>query len=111
MRRIASLLFLIASIKRSGQNTIGVPEIVNYTKQSYNAGTQNWDIRQGQNGVLYFGNNEGLLSFDGTFWNLYPLPNRTIGRAGEISKDQKIYTACQNEFGFFAPDEKGFLAY
>jgi DNA-binding CsgD family transcriptional regulator len=111
MRRIAVLLFLVASFKGFGQNTIGLPEIVNYSKQAYNAGTQNWDIRQGQNGVLYFGNNEGLLSFDGTFWNLYPLPNRTIVRAVEIGKDQKIYAGGQNEFGFFAPDKNGFLVY
>ena len=111
MRRIAALLFLLASLNGFGQNTIGLPEIVNYTKQAYNAGTQNWDIRQGQNGVLYFGNNEGLLTFDGTFWNLYPLPNRTIIRAVELGKDQKIYTGGQNEFGFFAPDKNGFLIY
>ena len=111
MRTIAAVIFLILSLRATGQNTIGLPEIINYTKHAYNAGTQNWDIRQGQNGVLYFGNNEGLLSFDGTFWNLYPLPNRTIIRAIEIGKDQKIYTGGQNEFGFFAPDKNGFLVY
>ena len=103
MRRIAAWLLLLAPLYGLGQNTIGLPEIVNYTKQAYNAGTQNWDIRQGKNGVLYFGNNEGLLTFDGTFWNLYPLPNHTIIRALEMSKDQKIYTCGQNEFGFLPP--------
>ena len=111
MRRIAAVFFLISSLNSFAQNTIGLPEIINYTKQAYNAGTQNWDIRQGRNGVLYFGNNEGLLSFDGTFWNLYPLPNRTILRSIEISKDQKIYTGGQSEFGYFAPDKNGFLVY
>jgi len=110
MRTIAAVIFLILSLHATGQNTIGLPEIINYTKQTYNAGTQNWDIRQGPNGVLYFGNNEGLLSFDGTFWNLYPLPNRTIVRSVEI-KDQKIYTGGQSELGFFAPDKNGFLVY
>lgn len=111
MRRIAALVIFLVSINCFAQNTIGLPEIVNYTKQAYNAGTQNWDIRQGKNGVLYFGNNEGLLTFDGTFWNLYPLPNHTIIRALEMSKDQKIYAGGQNEFGFFAPDKNGFLVY
>ena len=111
MRRIAAVFFLISSLHSLAQNTIGLPEIINYTKQAYNAGTQNWDIRQGRNGILYFGNNEGLVSFDGTFWNLYPLPNRTILRSIEISKDQKIYTGGQSEFGYFAPDKNGFLVY
>ena len=46
------------------QNTIGLPEIINYSKHIYKAGTQNWDICQDVNGLLYFANNEGLLSFD-----------------------------------------------
>ncbi|MBO9684156.1 MAG: hypothetical protein J7502_16065, partial [Flavisolibacter sp.] len=111
MRKIAAVFFLALSFNGFCQNTIGLPEIINYTKQVYNAGTQNWDIRQGQNGIIYFGNNEGLLSFDGTFWKLYPLPNHTIVRAIEINKDQKIYAGGQNEFGFFAPDKRGFLVY
>lgn len=111
MRKIAAIFFLALSFKGLCQNTIGLPEIINYTKQAYNAGTQNWDIRQGPSGTVYFANNEGLLSFDGIFWKLYPLPNRTIVRAIEIGKDHKIYTGGQNEFGFFAPDKRGFLVY
>ncbi|MCU7549709.1 hypothetical protein OCK74_11325 [Chitinophagaceae bacterium LB-8] len=111
MRTIAIVFFLILSLSVFCQNTIGLPEIINYSKQSYSAGTQNWDIKQGQNGLVYFGNNEGLLSFDGTFWKLYPLPNHTIVRSIEITRDQRIYIGGQNELGFFAPDEKGFLVY
>ena len=111
MRTIAILFFLLTGSAAFCQNTIGLPEIINYAKQTYGAGAQNWDIKQGRNGVLYFGNNEGLLSFDGTFWKLYPLPNQTIVRAIEITDDQKIYIGGQNELGFFAPDKNGFLFY
>lgn len=111
MKTIAFVFFFALSFNVYSQNTIGLPEIINYSKQAYNAGTQNWDIKQDHNGLVYFGNNEGLLSFDGTFWKLYPLPNRTIVRAIEITGDQKIYTGGQNELGYFSPDEKGFLVY
>lgn len=111
MRTIATLFFLTACFPVFGQNTLGLPEIINYSKQTYNAGTQNWDIKQDKNRILYLGNNEGLLSFDGTFWKLYPLPNRTIIRAIEIAKDQKIYVGGQNELGYFSPDAKGRLMY
>lgn len=30
----------------------------------YNAGIQNWAIAQDERGVMYFGNNSGLLEFD-----------------------------------------------
>ena len=60
------------------QNTIGLPDVINYTKQSYNGGLQNWDIKQDKNGIIYVANNEGLLSFDGTHWR----PPRRPGVAG-----------------------------
>jgi len=50
-----------------GQNTIGIPDITNYTGEVYNAGTQNRQIVQDRNGVMYFANYEGLLSFDGNY--------------------------------------------
>ncbi|MEI9943586.1 MAG: hypothetical protein WDN26_05140 [Chitinophagaceae bacterium] len=56
------------------QTYIGLREIVNYEKQDYNAGAQNWDIRQDAQGRIYFANNEGLLCFDGIYWNYTPCP-------------------------------------
>jgi ligand-binding sensor domain-containing protein/DNA-binding CsgD family transcriptional regulator len=94
-----------------GQNSIGLPDIINYSKQAYKAGLQNWDFKQDKNGVLYVANNEGLLSYDGRFWKLYPLPNKTIVRSVEIANDQKIYVGGQDELGFFAPNANGKLQY
>lgn len=94
-----------------GQNTIGLPDVVNYSKQSYNAGLQNWDIKQDKNGTIYFANNEGLLCYDGRYWTLYPLPNRTIVRSVEIGKDNRIYVGGQDEMGYFTPSKNGQLHY
>jgi len=59
---------------------IGVPYIHNYPKKEYKAGTQNWSITQGQQGFMYFANNSGLLTFDGTKWQLYQMPNSSVVR-------------------------------
>ena len=93
------------------QTTIGLPDIVNYKKSAYNAGTQNWDIKQDVQGNLFFANNEGLLSFDGTYWSLYPLPNKTIVRSIEIGKEGRIYIGGQDEIGYFYPSTNGKLSY
>ncbi len=93
------------------QNTIGLPDVINHTKTDYNAGLQNWDIKQDRNGIIYVANNEGLLSFDGRYWNLYPLPNKTIVRSIEIGIDNKIYAGGQDEFGYFAPAKNGKLQF
>lgn len=93
------------------QNTIGLPDIINYERSLYKAGLQNWEIKQDLNGIVYFANNEGLLSFDGKYWNNYPLPNKTIARSVEIGPDNRIYAGGQDELGYFAPATNGRLQY
>ena len=39
----------------------GVPPVIHFSKNDYEGGTQNWSICQGVNGLLYVGNNQGLL--------------------------------------------------
>ena len=93
------------------QNTVGLPNMLHYTKLIYNGGLQNWDIKQGKNGLMYFANNEGLLCFDGVNWIAYPLPNKTIVRSLEISDDGKIYVGGQDELGYYEPNKQGILKY
>ncbi len=106
-------LFLIfcLPVYALGQNTIGLPDVINYTKQSYNAGLQNWDFQQDKNGVIYIANNEGLLTFDGRYWNLYPLPNKTNVRSVQVGTDNRIYVGGQDEIGYFSPATNGKLKY
>ncbi len=95
----------------NGQNTIGIPQIINFNKNDFRAGTQTWDIDQDSKGRMYFANNEGLLTYDGTFWKLHPLPNKTIMRSIAIDKNGIIYAGGQGEMGYFVPNERGFLKY
>ncbi|MFM6954836.1 MAG: triple tyrosine motif-containing protein [Sphingobacteriaceae bacterium] len=104
------LLLVLLPLALLGQNTIGLPDIVSHTKQEYGAGLQNWDIKQDQSGMMYIANNEGLLTYDGTYWHLYPLPNKTIVRAIEI-KNERIYVGGQDELGYFSPTENGTISY
>ena len=95
----------------AAQNTIGIPFIASHTRQDYHAGGANWDIRQDKNGIIYIANNDGLLTYDGSFWHLYPLPNNIIARSLHIAADGRIYIGGQEEFGYFEPDKQGQLAY
>ncbi|MBL0133131.1 MAG: transcriptional regulator [Chitinophagaceae bacterium] len=105
------LIFLLLPLAGIGQNTIGLPDVINYSRYSYSAGLQNWDFKQDKNGIVYAANNEGLLSFDGRYWNVYPLPNRTIVRSIEIGEDNRIYVGGQDELGYFEPGKTGKLEY
>jgi len=102
--------FLIFKIAYA-QDLLGIPQIVNYNNEQYNGGVQNWDVQQDKNGILYFGNNEGLLTFNGRYWNIYRLPNFTSVRSLGIDSKNRIYVGAQDEFGYFFPDGQGILKY
>jgi DNA-binding CsgD family transcriptional regulator len=93
------------------QAYFGRRETVNYEKNQYNAGTQNWKIKQDAQGRMYFANNEGVLVFDGAYWQLYPLPNKTIVWSIEFGADKKLYAGGQDEIGYFSPLKNGKLSF
>jgi DNA-binding CsgD family transcriptional regulator len=100
-------LHSIAAVKE-----IGVPTIQNFQRPEYNAGTQNWSAEQGDNGVMYFANNYGLLRYDGRFWGLYPVPNGSVVRSTYFSKSQQLlFTGAYNEIGYYKNDSTGNLVY
>jgi len=109
MRKL--LVFFFIPINCFAQNTIGLPDVINYPKKTYAAGLQNWDIKQDKNNIIYIANNEGLLTYDGRFWNLYPLPNKTIVRSVAIGENNLIYVGGQDEIGYYAPFANGTLKY
>lgn len=104
-------LFMLPEIAFSQGVNLGDPPVLNFGKKAYKAGTQVWDIAQDDRGVMWFGNNEGLLEFDGIHWRLYPLPNRTIVRSVRAGSGGRVYVGGQDEFGYFAPEPNGSLAY
>lgn len=110
MKNYQLLAFLLFSSQILGQPFIGQREITNYEKKKYNAGTQNWQIQQDKQGRMYFANNEGVLSFDGNYWELYPLPNKTIVWSVEMANNQ-LFVGGQDEMGFLSPDMSGQLSF
>jgi hypothetical protein len=88
-----------------------IPKIINYSVSDYKAGNQNWSVTQGNDGKIYFGNNRGLLVYDGIRWKLYQLSNQTPIRSVYISSDNRIYIGSFEEFGYYQEDRKGELIY
>src|ERR1700743_1035392 len=105
------VLILSMSAFARAQNPIGLPQISNFTTIDYKGGNQNWDIQQDKLGIMYFANNEGLLTYNGENWNIYPVPSNTIVRSVQIGPDGKIYVGAQGDMGYFYPDSKGVLKY
>ena len=81
-----------------------VPFIRNYRTNEYKASQQNWAIAQDKRGILYFGNNDGLLEFDGVSWRLISL---TGVRSILVDSTARVYLGLENDFGYLEPDKNG----
>lgn len=87
-----------------------LPPIIKYAPNIYKAGNQNWMISQNKQNFMYFANNDGLLEFNGSEWILYPSPNESILRSVKVIED-RIYTGCYMEFGYWERNQNGLLKY
>jgi hypothetical protein len=85
--------------------SIGVPYIQNYPKSVYQSGNQNWSVAKDDKGILYFGNAQGLLTYDGKYWQQYQMPNRQIVRAVATGAG-RIYTGGFGEFGYWSNKDR-----
>ncbi len=100
---ILFLFFTLAAFTR--ERFVGLPNIRNFSKSEYTAGTQNWAISQDQRGTIYFANNDGLLSFNGVEWNLSRISSSAPLRSLLIDSQNTIYVGLINDFGIIRRTE------
>ena len=110
MRNIFQLLFSIIAIMFGDIYAQELPPIESFTPEMYKAENQNWAISQSENKFIYVANNIGLLEFNGALWKKYETPNQTILRSVK-ALDNRIYTGCYMEFGFWEHNEYNELIY
>jgi ligand-binding sensor domain-containing protein len=85
--------------------------VTHYSKQDYEAGSQNWSIDTDEQGFIYVANNHGLLTYDGAHWKLHRIPDQTILRSVSVSEDKRIYTGSFEDFGYWEEDSSHEMNY
>ena len=90
--------------------TLFKPTVTNYTSRQFDASNQNWACGQDDDGIMYFGNNDGLLVFDGARWKCYPVPGHYIVRSVTVDGN-RVYTGSYQQFGYFSRDDFGEMRY
>ncbi|MEJ2614955.1 MAG: hypothetical protein P8Z35_08355, partial [Ignavibacteriaceae bacterium] len=105
-----SLFFISASLSQNKPEK-GYPFITNYSPKEYGAYQGNWAICQDKRGIMYFGNDIGLLEFDGSSWRFYQVPNKTTIRSIAAGSDGKLYAGAVGDLGYFSPDSSGKLLF
>jgi K+-sensing histidine kinase KdpD/CheY-like chemotaxis protein len=101
------LSILVLSAFAQSNPEVGLPFITNYDPKEYQAGQSNWAIIKDDRGVMYFGNDNGILEFDGASWRLILFPNQSTGRSLCKGPDGTIYAGGVGDFGYLKANEQG----
>jgi len=102
-----SLVILAPSIAQSSQAGLaGAPPVERFSPD-LDVYPQNFHVVQDPDGIVYLGNYEGLLEFDGERWRLMPMPNGDLVRALAVGPDGTVYVGGYNIFGYLNRDSAG----
>lgn len=74
--------------------------IKNYNNADYQAAGLNYTGIKSSKGHFYFANENGVLRYDGSRWQLIPIKNFAAAFALAEGNDGRIYVGSLNEFGY-----------
>ena len=109
LRKLILLSLILFSVYSSAQEF--TPIVTQFTRKDYNAANQNWSVGQDKDGIMYFGNNLGLLQFDGSSWEIHKMPENKLVRSLLAGNENRIYVGSFEEFGYFEKNPNGQLNY
>lgn len=90
--------------------TSGSPPLTRF-EPNLDIHTQNFAIAEDGQGIVYVGNTDGLLEFDGGQWQLHPLPNGELVRSIEVDAEDRVLVGGYNLFGWMQRDASGQLQF
>ncbi|RPI66984.1 MAG: hypothetical protein EHM47_15590, partial [Ignavibacteriales bacterium] len=82
-----------------------------FSPKEYNASASNWSIAQDKRGIMYFGNSQGLLEYDGTSWREIKIPFSAIVRTIAVDDNGKVFITASSDFGYLEADSIGQLKF
>jgi signal transduction histidine kinase len=116
--KIKSLFILSCIIILIGKNSysqnnyeFGAPFTQQYTPKEFKGTSQVWCCIQDKRGIMYFGDNLGILQFDGTNWER--IHNSNESRVLDFAMDStgRVYVGAFSEFGYLQPNDTGKMEY
>lgn len=108
---ISFWLYILLSFVCLSTGTAQIPvQITNYNYKNYKGGIQNWGITISPEQILYSSNNNGLLRYNGNDWTLLEPGERSTVRTVCCIGD-RIYTAGDNNIGYWKYDMNGEISY
>jgi hypothetical protein len=97
MRKLLSILVFVGSFNLVGWTQSGHYFLSHYKPANDNLSYLSFDIQQDNNGILYFANRSGVLSFDGRSWEMVPVHGAVYALA--VSSSGDVFVAGASGFG------------
>ena len=101
-----NILFFSLQSNAQSPSEKGLPFITNYSPKTYKSFPQNWSIAEDDRGIMYFGNQNLILEYDGLRWNKIKITNSVI-RSMTQYKDGLIYYGGFGDLGYLDYDSLG----
>lgn len=89
----------------------GDPFLKVYHSRDYGAFFQNWSLVQAADGLIYVGNNSGVLEYDGARWRLIPTDQRRLVAALAMDRTGRVCVGGVGEIGFLERGASGAMQF
>ncbi|MCK9208430.1 MAG: SpoIIE family protein phosphatase [Salinivirgaceae bacterium] len=106
-----SICFFCMALTAKSEGEMGFLPVKNSSPKEYYSLPQIWSITQDNRGVIYVGNRDGVLEFDGTNWRKIVIGNNLMGRSLCVDSNGRIYVGAEDDFGYLRPDPEGRMFY
>ncbi|MEQ8927592.1 MAG: ATP-binding protein [Fulvivirga sp.] len=111
MRSFSPILFVIALCFNAQAELLDSISIKNFGTGDYKAASANYTVVIDELGVLYFANENGILKYDGSEWELIPITDFGGVYSITLSDDGKFYIGGVNEYGYLERDSSDNFVY
>lgn len=85
----------------------GATFVKNFSEKNYNAHAQNHGITQDTKGIMFFANNDCILTFDGIQWEGIYMPDIAHVIAVAVNQNGVVFAGGQSQFGYLKNDQNG----
>jgi len=72
----------------------------NYDIPLKNIEAENFAAAQGGNGLMYFANKKGIISYDGVAWEIIRTNTTPYSLTADSKVSGRVYVGCRNDFGY-----------
>ncbi len=106
--RVWLLLWLVVGTAQAVDTGMGTPFMQQWSRAELQIHTANRKVAQGPNGLIYVGNDNALLEYDGVRWHKYDLPNASRVR-DFVFHEGVLYVGTTSDMLVLEPDARGRL--